>query len=146
MGSCRQSIMPSSQSQSFLDTTRRPEVENKDQEMKLLYDKNLQTIMIELLMKKKLEEIENAMVSQLGMLSKEEDAIDSQLLAMKSKETDLRNLTELQESIDSQIIEIVACLGETNVEFIDKIFTNIRFFLCSIYMKMFEQFLLIQCY
>lgn len=102
--------------------------------------------MIELLMKKKLEEIENAMVSQLGMLSKEEDAIDSQLLAMKSKETDLRNLTELQESIDSQIIEIVACLGETNVEFIDKIFTNIRFFLCSIYMKMFEQFLLIQCY
>ena len=94
------------------DTARKPEPENKDLEMGLLYSKYLQTTMIELIMQKKAEESEKLIDGQIGILVNGEDAVNKKLLAMKKKEKDLKTLMKLQEILDKELAEVTALLGK----------------------------------
>ncbi|XP_015122967.1 uncharacterized protein LOC107045276 [Diachasma alloeum] len=106
MNMTRISIMPTSQ----LDSTRRLESEAHNNELGLLYDKYAQTLAEEHIVRKKIEEREKIIVTQLSALAKEQEQCDQKLYDIRMKQLEVSALNDIQRSSDAQIKEITALL------------------------------------
>ncbi|KZC05171.1 hypothetical protein WN55_08778, partial [Dufourea novaeangliae] len=80
--------------------------DNEDVELKLLYNEYLQNLMTEIILKKKKQEMEKLIVSQLATMAKEIDHNKEKLFELKTRERDIIHSTKLQNEIDSQIADI----------------------------------------
>lgn len=111
--------------QSMADGTKIMDSECNDVELKLLYDQYLQKIMTEIILKKKTEEKEKLFLSQLATIAKEYDHNEEKLFKLKTRERDIINLTEIQNEIDSQILDVNNCTrGEEN-KILEKILSQL---------------------
>ncbi|XP_012542871.1 uncharacterized protein LOC105840463 isoform X2 [Monomorium pharaonis] len=106
----KQSIVPS---QLSMDTFKKMDVESKEIELGLLYDEYLQTIMLDLIMKKKTEEKRQLLVTQLATVAQEIDQDTKKLIKIKTRERDIINLSLAQKEVDAQLIIITKCINET---------------------------------
>jgi len=102
----RHSIMPL---QVSVDAQKKIDAERK---LHLLYDKYLQAIGTELIIKKKTEERKHLLVTQLATMDQELDQITKKLIKIKTRERDIINLTLVQTEIDKQLVEINKCLSK----------------------------------
>ncbi|XP_070148715.1 uncharacterized protein [Polyergus mexicanus] len=94
----RQSIMPPHLSKN-LDTEykqKKADTECKEVELGLLYDEYLQTMMMDLIIKKKTEEKKHLMITQLATIAQEIDQDTKKLMKIKSRERDIINLSLAQ--------------------------------------------------
>ncbi|XP_024891288.1 uncharacterized protein LOC112467058 [Temnothorax curvispinosus] len=108
----RTTMMPSDIAQSQMVSKKKPDTESKDVELGLLYDEYLQTIMMDLIMKKKTEEKKRLMVEQLATVAKEIDRDTQKLMKIKARERDIINLSLAQKEADAQLIEVTRCTGD----------------------------------
>ena len=106
-------MMPSSLSSSF--GSDKHEADNTETELGLLYNNYLQTLMANVLLKKKAIENENKILNQLGSISKEQDLGNEKLSKMKRRKKDVRYLTTLQNTLDSLITEIRSNIGKRQI-------------------------------
>lgn len=105
----KQSIVPS---QLSLDAQKKTDTESKELELGLLYDEYLQTIMMNLIMKKKTEEKKCLMVTQLATVAQEIDQDTQKLIKIKTRERDIMNLSLAQKEADAQLIAVTKCTGK----------------------------------
>lgn len=106
----KQSIIPS---QLSLDTTQRKiDTESKEIELGLLYDAYLQTIMLDLIMKKKTEEKKCLLITQLATVAQEIDQDTKKLIKIKTRERDIINLSLAQKETDAQVTAITKCTSK----------------------------------
>ncbi|XP_011315237.1 uncharacterized protein [Fopius arisanus] len=108
MNTTRVSVMPIG----HLDSTRRfrDESEANNNELSLLYDKYVQTLAEEHILKKKIEEREKKIVTQLTALAKELEQCSGKLHEIRMKELDVSTLNDIQKNSDAQIKEITVFL------------------------------------
>lgn len=104
----KQSIIPSQ----LLDAQKRTDIECKDLELGLLYDEYLQTIMMDLVMKKKTEEKKRLIVTQLVTVEQEIDRDMQKLIKIKTRERDIINLSLAQKEADAQLIAVTKCTSK----------------------------------
>ncbi|KAK0180704.1 hypothetical protein PV327_003061 [Microctonus hyperodae] len=122
----RRSIMPPS---SQLDMTRRSEVETNNNEMSLLYDKYLQTLMTEHIMKKKESENRQIILMHLASLEKKGEECEMKLHEYQMIMNELEPLNELQKYLENQIQEVQTFLVASQskvTETLDKIHLNLK--------------------
>ena len=94
---------------------KRSEIDNNaDTELGLLYDNYLQTLMTDILLKKKGTEKENKILNQLGSINKEQYLGNEKLAKMKAREKDIRYLSALQNTLDILVTEIRSNIGKQN--------------------------------
>ncbi|XP_078042949.1 uncharacterized protein LOC144473179 [Augochlora pura] len=79
---------------------------NENADMKFLYDKYLQSLMMDIILKDKLQEMEKLIITQLATMSEELDLNKQKLFKLKNRERDIIHLTNLQNEIDTQILDI----------------------------------------
>jgi len=103
----KQSIVPS---QLSLDSQKK--VDSEELELGLLYDEYLQTIMMDLIMKKKVEEKRCLMVTQLATVAQEIDQDMQKLIKIKTRERDIINLSLAQKEADAQLIAVTRCTSK----------------------------------
>jgi len=103
----KQSIVPS---QLSLDSQKK--VDSEELELGLLYDEYLQTIMMDLIMKKKIEEKRRLMVTQLATVAQEIDQDIQKLIKIKTRERDIINLSLAQKEADAQLIAVTRCTSK----------------------------------
>jgi hypothetical protein len=100
-------------SQLSLDTTQKKiDTESKEIELGLLYDAYLQTIMLDLIMKKKTEEKKCLLITQLVTVAQEIDQDTKKLIKIKTRERDIINLSLAQKETDAQVIAITKCTSK----------------------------------
>lgn len=88
------------------------ENDSNDIELKLLYDQYLQSLMTEIILKKKAEEEGKLFLSQLTAISKERDCNEDKLFKLKTRERDIINLTKMQNDIDFQVKDVTRFTGK----------------------------------
>lgn len=88
------------------DIQKKADIEAKEIELGLLYDEYLQTIMMDLIVKKKTEEKKNLMVTQLATLTQEIDQDMKKLIQVKQREHDIIHLSLAQKEVDAQLTAI----------------------------------------
>ena len=103
----RYSIMPSHLS---LDAQKKTDTESR--KLELLYDEYLQAMMINLIIKKKTEEQERLMVTQLSTVDQEINQDTKKLMKIKRREHDIINLNLAQKEIDEQLVEVAKCTSK----------------------------------
>ncbi|XP_032683289.1 uncharacterized protein LOC116849831 [Odontomachus brunneus] len=103
----RQSIMPS---QSLLDIQKGTDTESKNLELSLLYDEYLQSMLVNLIIKKKIEEKKHCMITQLATITQEIDQDMKKLIKIKTREQDIKNLTLAQAETDMQVAALTKCI------------------------------------
>jgi len=103
----KQSIVPS---QLSLDSQKK--VDSEELELGLLYDEYLQTIMMDLIMKKKIEEKRRLMVTQLATVAQEIDQDIQKLIKIKTRERNIINLSLAQKEADAQLIAVTRCTSK----------------------------------
>jgi len=103
----KQSIVPS---QLSLDSQKK--VDSEELELGLLYDEYLQTVMMDLIMKKKIEEKRRLMVTQLATVAQEIDQDIQKLIKIKTRERDIINLSLAQKEADAQLIAVTRCTSK----------------------------------
>ncbi|XP_076286619.1 uncharacterized protein LOC143212110 [Lasioglossum baleicum] len=77
--------------------------DEEDTEMKLLYDKYLQGLMVEIILRQRTQEKEKLIISQLASMREELDRNKEKLFELKTRQRDISYLTNLQNEIDLQI-------------------------------------------
>ncbi|KYN09925.1 PREDICTED: uncharacterized protein LOC108769368 isoform X2 [Trachymyrmex cornetzi] len=97
----KQSIMPS---QIILDAQKK--MDSEELELGLLYDEYLQTMMMDLIMKKKLLEKKRLMIMQMAAIAQEIDQDTQKLIKIKTRERDIINLSLAQKEADCQLIAV----------------------------------------
>lgn len=105
----KQSIMPS---QLSLDAQKKIDTECKELELGLLYDEYLQTIMMDLILKRKTEEKKRLNVIQLATVAQEIDQDMRKLIKIKTRECDIINLSLAQQEADAQLIAVTKCTSK----------------------------------
>lgn len=103
----RQSIMPS---HSSVDAQKKIDTESR--KLELLYDEYLQAMMMDLIIKKKTEERERLIVTQLSTVDQEVDQDTKKLIKIKTREHDIINLKLVQEEIDEQLVAVEKCTSK----------------------------------
>lgn len=106
----RQSIMPS---QLPLDVQKKVDTESKELELGFLYDEYLQTIMMDLVIKKKIEEKKHLTIAQLATIAREIDQDTTKLIKIKTREHDVVNLSLAQKEIDMQLAAVTKYTSKT---------------------------------
>ncbi|XP_018315355.1 uncharacterized protein [Mycetomoellerius zeteki] len=104
----KQPIVPS---QIMLDTQKK--MDSEELELGLLYDEYLQTLMMDLVMKKKILEKKRLMVMQIAALAQEIDQDTQKLIKIKTRERDIINLSLAQKEADVQLIAVTKYTDET---------------------------------
>lgn len=112
LGGSRSSLVSSSLGPSF--GSKKSEVDSAETELGFLYDNYLQTLMTDVLLKKKAHEKENKILNQLGSINKEQDLGNEKLAKMKAREKDIRYLSILQNTLDMLVTEIRSNIGNKN--------------------------------
>lgn len=107
----KQSIIPSQ-----LDAHKKTDNECKELELELLYDEYLQTIMMDLIMKKKTEEKKRLIVTQLVTVEQEIDRDMQKLIKIKTRERDIINLSLAQKEADTQLIAVTKCTSKIKLK------------------------------
>ncbi|EGI66586.1 hypothetical protein G5I_04918 [Acromyrmex echinatior] len=95
----KQPIMPS---QIILDAQKK--TDSEELELGLLYDEYLQTMMMDLIMKKKILEKKRLMIMQMAAMAQEIDQDTQKLIKIKTRERDIINLSLAQKEADVQLI------------------------------------------
>ncbi|XP_078042067.1 uncharacterized protein LOC144472651 [Augochlora pura] len=101
-------------------------LDDEDTEMKLLYDKYLQSLMVELIYKQKTEKKEKLIITQLASMAKELDHNREKLLKLQTRERDIRHLSALQNEIDSQTEDIKKYTKSDDVKKTENILSQLR--------------------
>ncbi|XP_033223643.1 uncharacterized protein LOC117177207 [Belonocnema kinseyi] len=112
LGGSRSSLVSSNLGPSF--GSKKSEVDNAETELGFLYDNYLQTLMTDVLLKKKAHEKENKILNQLGSINKEQDLGNEKLAKMKAREKDIRYLSILQNTLDMLVTEIRSNIEDLN--------------------------------
>ncbi|XP_063987191.1 uncharacterized protein LOC135167673 isoform X2 [Diachasmimorpha longicaudata] len=94
----------------LLDSTRRFESDAPNNELSLLYDKYVQTLAEEHIVKQKIHEREKVIVTQLSALAKEQEQCEQKLHSIRMKQFEVSALNDIQRGSDAQIKEITALL------------------------------------
>ncbi|XP_054013098.1 uncharacterized protein LOC128894970 [Hylaeus anthracinus] len=89
--------------------------EGNDAELDLLYNEYLQLMMIEVILKKKMEKKEKQFSSQLAKITEEIDGNEQILFKLKTRKRDIEYLTKLQNDIDSQIINVKKYINSDDI-------------------------------
>lgn len=89
--------------------------DEKKVELGLLYNEYLQTIMMDLIVKKKAEEKKHLMASQLATVAQEIDQDTEKLIKITRRERDVTNLSLAQKEIDEQLAAVTKCTSEIQV-------------------------------
>lgn len=97
---------------SQLDIQKKTDTECKELELGLLYDEYLQTIMMDLIMKKKIEEKKRLIITQLVTVEQEIDRDIQKLIKIKTRERDIINLSLAQKEADAQLITVTKYTGK----------------------------------
>ncbi|XP_011168315.2 uncharacterized protein LOC105201808 [Solenopsis invicta] len=119
----KQSIIPS---QLSLDTTQRKiDTESKEIELGLLYDAYLQTIMLDLIMKKKTEEKKCLLITQLATVAQEIDQDTKKLIKIKTRERDIINLSLAQKETDAQVTAITKCTRDETFKIVKDVLSKL---------------------
>lgn len=105
----KQSIAPS---QLSLDIQKKIDTESRELELGLLYDAYLQSMAINLIMKKKAEEKKHLMVTQLATVAQEIDRDTEKLIKIKTREREIINLSLAQKMADAQLIAVTKCISK----------------------------------
>jgi len=104
----RHSIMPLHVS---LDVQKK--IDSTDsRKLELLYDEYLQAMMMDLIIKKKTEEREHLIVTQLSTVDQEVDQDTKKLIKIKTREHDIINLNLVQKEIDEQLVAIAKYISK----------------------------------
>jgi len=119
----RQSVMPL---QLSLDTQKKMDTECKELELGLLYDEYLQTIMIDLIMKKKTEEKKRLLVTQLATVAQEIDQDAKKLIKIKTRERDIINLSTAQKEADAQLIAVTKCTEDETFKIVKNMLSKLQ--------------------
>lgn len=90
-------------------------MEEKELELWLLYDEYLQTIMMDLIIKKKTEEKKNLMIAQLAAIAQEIDQDMKKLIEIKTRNCDTVNLSIAQKEIDMQLSVVTEYTSKRNL-------------------------------
>ncbi|KAL6261367.1 hypothetical protein P5V15_006465 [Pogonomyrmex californicus] len=120
----RQSIMPLQ-----LNSQKKIDTECKELELGLLYDEYLQTVMMDLIMKKKTEEKKCLMIRQLATVAQEIDQDTRKLIKIKTRERDIMNLSLAQKETDAQLIAITKCTDDETFKAVQDMLFKLRFLL-----------------
>lgn len=104
----KQPIMPS---QIILDAQKK--TDSEELELGLLYDEYLQTMMMDLIMKKKILEKKRLMIMQMAAMAQEIDQDTQKLIKIKTRERDIINLSLAQKEADVQLIAMTKYTDET---------------------------------
>lgn len=105
----KQSIVPTAYNQSQLSLDAQRKIDSEELELGLFYDEYLQSIMMDLIIKKKVEEKKRLMVIQLATVAQEIDQDTQKLMKIKARERDIINLSLAQKEADAQLIEVSKC-------------------------------------
>ncbi|XP_012279181.1 uncharacterized protein LOC105699057 [Orussus abietinus] len=89
----------------FFDNVKKVELE-KDTELGSVYEKYLQALATELIMKRKVEEESKSMISQLASITKERDLVEDKLCKIKLRQMDVNYLSKAQNELDAQISDL----------------------------------------
>lgn len=95
-----------------LDVTRRIEPEVSTNEMALLYEQYLQTLMVENLMKIQGHKGAKNILIQLASLEKKNEECQQKLHEFKIRKNEFGTLNEVQKNMESQIQKIDIFLGK----------------------------------
>lgn len=99
-------------SQSLLDIQKSTDTENKNLEFSLLYDEYLQSMLVNLIIKKKIEEKKHCMVIQLATITQEIDQDMKKLIKIKTREQNIKNLSLAQAKTDMQVAALTKCISK----------------------------------
>ncbi|XP_070148714.1 uncharacterized protein [Polyergus mexicanus] len=127
----RQSIMPPHLSKN-LDTEykqKKADTECKEVELGLLYDEYLQTMMMDLIIKKKTEEKKHLMITQLATIAQEIDQDTKKLMKIKSRERDIINLSLAQKEVDAQLAAVTECTKHETFKIAKDMLSKLQFLL-----------------
>ncbi|XP_033340295.1 uncharacterized protein LOC117228576 [Megalopta genalis] len=109
---------------------RTPQVDksfdDEDTEMKLLYDKYLQSLMAEIIFKQKMQMKEKLAVSQLASLAKELDHNKQKLFELQTRERDIIHLNALQNEIDLQTEDVKKYIKSDYIQKIENILSQLH--------------------
>ncbi|XP_077257049.1 uncharacterized protein LOC143894557 isoform X2 [Temnothorax americanus] len=108
----RTTMMPSDIAQLQMISKKKADTDAKDVELGLLYDEYLQTITMDLIMKKKTEEKKRLMVEHVATVAKEIDRDTQKLMKIKARERDIITLSLAQKEADAQLIAVTRCTGD----------------------------------
>ncbi|XP_076669086.1 uncharacterized protein LOC143369255 [Andrena cerasifolii] len=97
-----------------------------DIELMLLYDEYLQNIMTDIILKKKVEDMEKLYVSQLAAMAKERERNEEKLFKLKTRERDIINLTKAQNEIDAQIMDANKYTKNTDIKELESILSQLH--------------------
>lgn len=97
-------------SHSSVDAQKKIDTESR--KLELLYDEYLQAMMMDLIIKKKTEERERLIVTQLSTVDQEVDQDTKKLIKIKTREHDIINLKLVQEEIDEQLVAVEKCTSK----------------------------------
>ncbi|KAL0112083.1 hypothetical protein PUN28_013365 [Cardiocondyla obscurior] len=95
-------------------------------ELGLLYDKYLQTIMMDLIIKKKTEEKKKQIVTQLATVAQEVDRDMQKLIKIKTRERDIINLSLAQKEVDAQLIAVTRCNDDKTFKIVKDILFKLQ--------------------
>ncbi|XP_076658131.1 uncharacterized protein LOC143362130 [Halictus rubicundus] len=95
-------------------------------EMNLLYDKYLQSLMVEIILKQKTQEKEKLIVSQLASMAEELHCNKEKLFALKMRENDINYLTNLQNEVDLQTEDIKNCIKSQDITKVEEVLSKLH--------------------
>ncbi|XP_076225027.1 uncharacterized protein LOC143174679 [Nomia melanderi] len=106
-------------------------IENEDTEISLLYNKYLQNLMTEIILKQKIQEKEKLIITKLATMAKEVDENKKKLFELKTRERDIIHLTMLQNKIDSQLVDIKKYNKSEDIKKVENILSQLHILLQS---------------
>ncbi|XP_076296837.1 uncharacterized protein LOC143217033 [Lasioglossum baleicum] len=89
--------------------------DEEDTEMNLLYDKYLQGLMVEIILRQRTQEKEKLIISQLASMREELDRNKEKLFVLKTRQRDINYLTILQNEIDLQIKDVKSYIKSEDI-------------------------------
>lgn len=124
VGINRQAITSSLQQSS--EGSDQSDVDGADNELGYLYDKDLQALMTNTVVKKKVVDKDHALTSQLATLSRELDIVEGKFNQMKLSEKEIKNLTAQQNDIDAQAADITTCIDNLEKNSVMEILSQLK--------------------
>ena len=97
-----------------------------DTELMLLYDEYLQNIMMDIILKKKAEDMEKLYVSRLAAMAEERERAEEKLFKLKTRKRDIINLTKAQNEIDSQLVDVNKYTKNADIKTLESILSQLH--------------------